>query len=276
MASALLRRTLRSSTAHLAHFSLSRQLLSSTPRRLCNSAAESAAQQQQLVARWSARLAHDNTFLSYHRNAIIATVAGCALIQYRKGEGRPPLAGTGLLVMGGLYIYVGSGLYVWQCRKLRGPLRLGKSVIFWSIFNAAWPLAIWSVSLACLLDETPAWLITALRHSESYLPATLRSSLFLDPPALYPVCRLLHAVVRHEERRLCTVRGHAENDFAADAAAGRGLARTRSEHKRRESLSGGWGRGGGSSDWRQGLAINMGANPGLHRRSPTDQRQLPA
>lgn len=54
------------------------------------------------IARWSARLSHDNTFLSYHRNAIIATVAGCALIQYRKGEGRPPLAGAGLLTMGGL------------------------------------------------------------------------------------------------------------------------------------------------------------------------------
>ena len=30
-----------------------------------------------MVSRWSARLAHDNTFLSYHRNAIIATVADC-------------------------------------------------------------------------------------------------------------------------------------------------------------------------------------------------------
>ena len=192
----------------------------------------------------SARLAHDNTFLSYHRNAIIATVAGCALIQYRKGEGRPPLAGTGLLIMGGLYIYVGSGLYIWQTWKLRHALRLGFPQMFWSVFNAMWPLAIWSVSLACLLDETPGWLIECLRRSEFALPATLRTSLFLDPPAIYPVCRLLHAVLRHEERRLQTVAKHAEEaelgsyrERPVDGDGGRGLSRS----GRRLSLSGGWG-----------------------------------
>ena len=60
-------------------------------------------------------------------------------------------------------------------------------------FNALWPNALWSVSLACLLDETPTWLIEGLRHVEHRLPNVVRSSLFLDPPALYPVCRLLQA-----------------------------------------------------------------------------------
>ena len=65
-------------------------------RRLSSTLAEAAPPQPsndaQRIARWTVRLSHDNTFLSYHRNAIIATVAGCALVQYRKGEGRPPLA----------------------------------------------------------------------------------------------------------------------------------------------------------------------------------------
>ena len=102
------------------------------------------------VGRWSLRLAHDNTFLSYHRNAIIATVAGCALLKYRVDEGKPPLAGAGLLLMGGLYMYVGSGLYVWQVVKLRGELRLGRKSVTWAVFNAGWPLAIWSVSVCDL------------------------------------------------------------------------------------------------------------------------------
>lgn len=225
------------------------------PPRLARLFSSSAtdAENAAAVGRWSARLAHDNTFLSYHRNAIIATVAGCALIQYRKGEGRPPLAGTGLLIMGGLYIYVGSGLYVWQCLKLRTALRLGRAQIFWSVFNAFWPLAIWSVSLACLLDETPNWLIELLRHSEQFLPSTIHSSLFLDPPALYPVCRLLHAVVRHEECRLQTVLAHAADESRKLASQQKGrkqplqrMASSRSNGwarpvQRRASLGGGWG-----------------------------------
>mmetsp|Transcript_12256 Transcript_12256/g.30893 ORF Transcript_12256/g.30893 Transcript_12256/m.30893 type:complete len:104 (-) Transcript_12256:821-1132(-) len=50
-----------------------------TPERL---AAQTAA--------WSLRLSHENTLLSWGRNAIISTVAGVALVQYRKNEGRPP------------------------------------------------------------------------------------------------------------------------------------------------------------------------------------------
>ena len=60
------------------------------------------------------RQAHDNTYLSYSRNAIISTVAGGALVQHHKAEGKPPLAGAGLLLMGGMFMYVGSGLYVYQ------------------------------------------------------------------------------------------------------------------------------------------------------------------
>ena len=69
--------------------------MSSSPASASATAEKSAAK----IGRWNARLAHDNTFLSYHRNAIIATVAGRALIQYRKGEDRPPLAGAGMLAM---------------------------------------------------------------------------------------------------------------------------------------------------------------------------------
>ena len=44
------------------------------------------------IQRWSARLSLENTYLSFTRNAIICTVAGGALIQYQKSEGKPPLA----------------------------------------------------------------------------------------------------------------------------------------------------------------------------------------
>ena len=182
-------------------------------RRLSSTLAEAAPPQPsndaQRIARWTVRLSHDNTFLSYHRNAIIATVAGCALVQYRKGEGRPPLAGAGLLAMGGLYMYVGSALYVWQVYKLRVPLRLGKWAVFWATFNAFWPVGLWSVSLACLVDETPSWLLEGLRRCEQHLPGVLHSTLFLDPPALYPVSRLLQSLVKHEEERLARVKRRA-------------------------------------------------------------------
>ena len=153
-------------------------LLRTTLSRTKTAAHDVVSSEAFSVARWNARLAHDNTFLSYHRNAIIATVAGCGLIQYRKGEGRPPLAGAGLLVMGGLYMYVGSGLYVWQVVKLHSSLRLSSGVLFWSLFNASWPLCVWTTSLLCLLDETPAWLLEGLRSVETYLPAALHSTLF--------------------------------------------------------------------------------------------------
>ena len=39
-------------------------------------------------------------------------------VQQNKGEGKPPLAGAGLLLMGGMFMYVGSGLYVYQVFKL--------------------------------------------------------------------------------------------------------------------------------------------------------------
>lgn len=174
-------------------------------------AAADTSQNVAKIARWSARLAHDNTFLSYHRNAIIATVAGCALIRYRKDEDKPPLDGVGLLAMGGLYIYVGSGLYIWQTLKLATPLKLGTFQLGWSIFNALWPLALWTISLMCLVDEVPIWLLEVLRRAEPMLPRALRASLFLDPPALYPVCRLLASLKQQEEARLKAVRAHAHN-----------------------------------------------------------------
>ena len=128
------------------------------------------------MARWNLRLAHDNTFLSYHRNAIIATVAGSALVQYRKGEGRPPLAASGLLLMGGLYMYVGSALYIWQVVKLRRGLRMSSLAVSWCFFNASWPVLLWTVAMQCVFDETPDWLLDGLQMIEARLPAMVHSS----------------------------------------------------------------------------------------------------
>ena len=208
---------IRSCLAKSSSF-ITRQLLIKPSQRALLSTS-SATEHAARISRWSARLAHDNTFLSYHRNAIIATVAGCALIQYRSAQDRPPLAGAGMLAMGGLYMYVGSGLYLWQTIKLRVPLNLGGPVVFWSLFNASWPLALWTVSLACLLDETPRWLLEGLRTVEHMLPTAIYSSLFVDPPALYPVCRLLQALIGHETTRLQTVSSHAERAQASASSS---------------------------------------------------------
>ena len=179
-------------------------------RVLSTSAQQTAAETTAKLQRWNLRLAHDNTFLSYHRNAIIATVAGSALVQYRREQSRPPLAAAGLLMMGGLYMYVGSLLYVWQVIKLRRELRLSSVATLWSIFNAAWPLSLWSVSLACLLDETPSWLLSTLSYVENELPTIVHSSLFLRTVSLQPVIRLLNTVQQAESRRLLQYPTRAE------------------------------------------------------------------
>lgn len=168
----------------------------------------------QELQRWGARLAHDNTYLSYSRNAIISTVAGGALVQHHKAEGKPPLAGAGLLLMGGMFMYVGSGLYVYQVAKLARPMRLGAGSVLFKVLNACWPVALWTISLGCLLDEYPRWLLEGLRSVESHLPSVLHASLFFDPPALYPVCKLLQGVVKHELERLRTTRRHADGNWS--------------------------------------------------------------
>lgn len=181
--------------------------------RLATSQAASekvAAASLESIARWNLRLAHDNTFLSYHRNAIIATVAGSALIAYRKGEGRPPLAAAGLLLMGGLYMYVGSALYVWQVVKLRKGLRISTPVVCWCVLNAGWPALLWTVAMQCVFDETPDWLLDGLMLVESRLPAMVHSSLFIPSNAVKPIVRLLATIQDQEETRFqhhCSIAG---------------------------------------------------------------------
>lgn len=203
----MLGRSTRALAARLAH----RPVVHRLSRASSSAAAPDAAA---TLSRWSVRLAHDNTFLSYTRNAIICTVAGGALVQYHKAQGRPPLAGTGLLLMGGLFMYGGSALYLYQVSQLQVLCQASTASVVASIGNAFWPSALWTTSLLCLLDETPAWLLEGLRRVEAHLPTALRASLFLDPPALYPVCRLLSGVIAFEETRLGTARHHARGGWS--------------------------------------------------------------
>ena len=166
------------------------------------------------IQRWSARLSLENTYLSFTRNAIICTVAGGALIQYQKSEGKPPLAGAGLLLMGGGFMYIGSATYIQLYFHLRHPLRLGWRSIVWAVLNAAAPASLYTLAIMCVLDEYPTALLEGLRRFEGHLPTLVRASLFIDPPALYPACVLLKGVLDHERPRLQIVRRHAEGHWS--------------------------------------------------------------
>jgi len=186
---------LRPSTSHITQ---------SCVRRLCS------VSNQESIAQFNLRLAHDNTFLSYHRNAIIATVAGASLVQYRKDEARPPLAAASLLIMGGMYMYVGSFLYLRQLFSWRHVLHLTPLRLTWATFNASWPIVLWTTSLACIVDETPSWLLVGLQMVEKQLPPLLHKSLFVPTASLKPVLRLLTIVCDFEGDRLRVM--HKIND----------------------------------------------------------------
>ena len=179
------------------------------PRRLLSSSAATSS-----IARYSVQLAHENTYLSYSRNAIISTVAGGALVQYDKSQGRTPLAGAGMLAMGGLFMYSGTIMYIASAIRMRHALAWTRTDLTLSMLTAAWPVALWTTSLMCLIGTTPGWVLEGLRRIESHLPVELRISLFLDPPALYPACRLLQGVLADEQARLRMVRRHAAGHWS--------------------------------------------------------------
>ena len=174
-------------------------------------------------------MSHDNAFLNYHRNAMIATVAGAAMVQYRKGESRPPLGAACLFVIGGLYMYLGSALYVWQALRLKHTLRLRSSTIVFCFAHAAAPCALWSIAIACLCDETPRWLLNRLERVERFLPSVLHKSLFVEAEALAPVVRMLGVVMEHERQRLTS--GSIGKAFHKADVDGDGKITTREIHR---------------------------------------------
>jgi len=159
---------------------------------------------------WGLRLNHENTFLSWGRNAIISTVAGVALVQYRKAEGRPPLAAFGLLCMGGAYMLTGSLAYVLSAVFLRHAMRLNVRDLVWIGVQATWPVCVWGVSFMCMLDEEPDWLMDVLRLARLFLPSAMHDSLYLVDAEqwLAPIARLTEVVSAHEKSRLRMLEYH--------------------------------------------------------------------
>jgi hypothetical protein len=178
-----------------------RSLLAFRPRALSTKPALALAAQ---TAAWGLRLSHENTFLSWGRNAIISTVAGVALVQYRKNEGRPPLAAFGLLCMGGGYMITGSIAYVLTAVLLRHSMQLNVRDLIWISLQATWPVLVWGLSFLCMLDEEPEWLMDVLQLARLFLPSVLHDNLFLtDAEAvLEPIVRLTVVIARHEQARL--------------------------------------------------------------------------
>lgn len=159
---------------------------------------------------WSLRLNHENLWLSWGRNAIIATVAGVALVQYRKSEGRPPLAAFGLLCMGGAYMLTGSLAYVVSAVVLRHAMRLSVRDLAWISVQATWPVCVWGTSFLCMLDEEPDWLMDVLRLARRFLPSVMHDSLYLAEAEqwLAPIAKLTEVVSAQERHRLRTLEYH--------------------------------------------------------------------
>ena len=100
---------------------------------------------------------------------------------------------------------------------------------------------VWTLSVACILDETPAWLLDGLAkmHAAGWLPAALQSSFFLKGETLQPVTRLLEKIQEHERARLSllAVSASARSVGLSSRRGGRALALTARSERRARSCS---------------------------------------
>lgn len=117
------------------------------------------------AASWGLRVSLENTYLSWTRNSIIATVAGCALIQYKVDHAKlnyMPLSGLGFLFLGFTFMTLGQVSYIHASWVLRNLLGFSTLDWLWIGLNAVAPQAIWTTSIYSFLNGAPKLLSPAL------------------------------------------------------------------------------------------------------------------
>mmetsp|Transcript_71716 Transcript_71716/g.134134 ORF Transcript_71716/g.134134 Transcript_71716/m.134134 type:complete len:194 (+) Transcript_71716:91-672(+) len=110
------------------------------------------------LARWGLRMNLENTFLSWTRNGIISTVAGCAMIQYKvqnAGSKRMPLSGVGFLLLGLSFMTLGSLNYMYSYWQLRSILKVSRYSAVFIGMNGMLVPGLWISSVYFFVNGAP-------------------------------------------------------------------------------------------------------------------------
>mmetsp|Transcript_60629 Transcript_60629/g.169419 ORF Transcript_60629/g.169419 Transcript_60629/m.169419 type:complete len:210 (-) Transcript_60629:193-822(-) len=121
------------------------------------------------IARWGLRMNLENTYLSWTRNSIIATVAGCAMIQYKVKHSdvkRMPISGVGFLLLGFSFMTMGSMNYLCAYWQLRTLLKVSTPSALWIGINGLLPPTVWISSVYCFLNGAPELMVDLLETME--------------------------------------------------------------------------------------------------------------
>ena len=118
-------------------------------------------------------LSLENTWLNYTRNALSATGVGAAFIEFRRHtDEKPPIGGALLILMGGMYVTLGSVSTLYSAALLRHELRARRVVAAfdddrvlprrlsaggWVVAGASalWPPLIWGAAVSSLWGAPP-------------------------------------------------------------------------------------------------------------------------
>eukprot|EP00043_Microstomoeca_roanoka_P009207 m.87690 g.87690 ORF g.87690 m.87690 type:complete len:216 (+) comp14514_c0_seq1:243-890(+) len=104
------------------------------------------------VIQKSLLLAHENGYLSWSRNAIIATAAGTAFYNI------DPLASAGLFGMGSLFMYSGTLQYWIHAVRLHKEARFRPYQLGMMIAVPTTIVTLWTISVISLLGQAPSYL----------------------------------------------------------------------------------------------------------------------
>jgi len=116
------------------------------------------------------RLNHENTMLSWSRNGVISTIAGCAMLELTSmTNGEKDViypGGLGMLGMGGCFFTIGAVNQIGSSLLYRHALKLSPAMCAWNFFNALWPISIWALSVKRMFELHPGWHSTLASTAE--------------------------------------------------------------------------------------------------------------
>jgi len=136
---------------------------------------------KQRASQWGLRMSIENTYLSWTRNGVIATVAGCAMIQYKVSAehlNRMPVSGFGCLLLGCSFWCLGPINYMWSYWVVREQLAMLWTDWAWVWFCGVGPPSLWLGSVYSFVHGAPPFVKRAMLDMDDreMLPNALRSS----------------------------------------------------------------------------------------------------